>query len=948
MNFIFNLFIFIFFLKLIISKEINSFLNDEIKNKINSNIQDSSIERIFDLPSIVFNILSNIIEETYFNPNDTHSDSYKRCVGMMVNKYSQPNARDLEKLYEGSSRGFIDISSFHNCINSKDKTNIQDNTTNSFEENTKYNFYTVYPLLSHKIKLEMSKLNKTSLFDNTWIFGFCMQNNICNEEALKEIVIEVNNKFYDNEIEVFKEYYNNTKHIGIIDNLAKSDRITKINSFKNFLRLISFILLLFQVLLITFKKIPEKMFGFCIKRKYLRDIKNDPKKIGYLLNNTIFTKKINKKIRECFSLSDNLDSFITNKKNDELFKDEDLTYIKGIKGIGAIFLIFGTTYIYFFNYPICISEKNERKVYMTMIKSLCLVVFWRIAPALLLSSSGFSLSYKFLNFLDKKLISLAPENIDIKEIKEEEKGDKEETEKILESEMNDNYIESKSSSKTDSTKNKAIDYYNKSNNDSLSRNNSNSESNSKSYYENTLGIKIYQKDLAQKTLNSMFGNQRINDSILLQRVSTDKIPYSILFNFLLRQTHKVFCIFIGIHFYKKFFPVIISLINRGAPLMNYLFTELIDKLDSGFGNFLYYQNFIDLFKKTDKEDLDEPNNKKISLLYVFSIIICETNYFIIGSILIFLCYKNKLSLDYIIIFSIILLAVFKIIYNFAKHGNNPGFFYFDSVYQRFFLNPIYNFSYFLIGLFYGIVNYVVQNDISKKETFTRERPMLGIPISISNTCDYKNSKNIVHFLLSLLLFIIILLSFPYFFKKNFEDIITEDDPSIIFTLISSIDVDCFLYLFHFFMIACYMSGRNMIFEFFNSNIWGQISKLYFWIILLTPIVNYYIIYRTETQLNLGFFIVMIYSAICGTNVYIISVAFFVILEIPYKKLIKLYFNVTSKINESDLEEDIDDEKNNKKYPLQKDSVMTELNEKDLEIKNNEEKEEDKDDDDKED
>ena len=910
-NMFINIFILILIPRLYKNKLNNFNLNNEFKS---DDDQNKNLERMFNLTGIVYDILTEIVQENIGKKDD----EFDKCVRYLAGKYNKADDEELRKLYEGSSKGFIDLSSFHNCIDHKN-------------EGKKYNFYTVYPILNQTLKINLAKLYNNSLYNDSWIFGFCLINNICDQESLKQIIIKVNNKFHQNGIEVFNEYYNNTDHIAIIDNLKISEGLTNFSSFNNYLRLISFFLLLIQIIFIIFKKIPEKLFGFCIKRRYLRDIKDDPRKVGNLLNNTIFTKKINKKIRECFSLSDNLDSFITNKKNDELFKDEDLIYIKGIKALGTIFLIFGTTYIYFFNYPLSISENKEKKLYMTMYKCLFLAVFWRIAPALLLSSSGFSLSYKFLNFLDKKLASFAPENIDIKEIKEEEKGDKEETEKILESEKtNDNYTEEKSS-KTDSSKNKALAYYDKSKNDSSSRKNNDSESNSKSYYENTLGIKFYQSDIAQKALNSMFKNQRINDSVVLQRVSTDKIPYSILFNFLFRQSHKIFFIFIGIHFFINFFPVFISFRNRGAPLMNYLYTELIDKLDYGIGNFMYYQNFLDLFKDHDKEVVDtDEYNKKISLLQVFSIIICETNFFIIGSILIFYCYKNKLALDYIIIFSIILFTIFKVIYNFSKSEINPGMFYFDSVYQKFCFNPIYNFNYFLIGLFFGIVNYVVQNDISKKEAFIRERPMLGIPISISKGCDYKKRKNIVHFFLSLIFFIIFLISFPHIFKENFEEIIKKNNPSIIFTLISSIDVDCFLYLFHFFMIACYVSGRNMLFKLFNSNVWVQISKLYFWIILFTPIVNYYIIYKTETQLNLGFFIVMIYSAICGTNLYIISVAFFVILELPYKKLIKLYFNITSKLNESDLD-DIDDENNNMKYPLQKDSVMTELNEKDLEI-----------------
>ena len=960
MNFSFKFFILILIPKLFISQN-NYFKDNNFHN---------DAERIFQLPKIVYNILRETIQDAIPEWRNL-SQVFRECILKINNTYSIPESLSVTKLYEGSSKGFIDLSSFSNCIDSNDKSENNEseskingtepvsNDTNSLNKeiesnnqaNKEHYFYTVYPKLNHKQKIAISKFDEDSVFNHAWIFGFCVTKDICEEEAFKEIFIRVNEKFKNNSIDVFNEYYNNIDTIGIINNIKEHKKLIQF-SLENIVRSISCILMIIQILFIFIKKIPQTIFGIFIKRKYLREIKNDPKKIGHLLNNNTFTKKINTKIRNCFSFSDNLDYLITNKKNDELFKDEDLIYLKGIKGIGIIFFIFGTSFIYFFNYPICISESSERKKYIKSYFSLVLVFFWRISPALLLSSSGFSLCYKFLNFLDKKLVSVAPENIDNEDIKDinndiTKENKSEESDKLLENKEtnSDNITEGKNSNKTDSTKNKGVAYYDNSNSDS-SKDKDDSKSNSKSYFENTLGIKFYENDIAKKALNSMFRNQRINDSVVLSRISTDKIPFSILLNFFLRQVHKIFCIFIGIHFFKRFFPIISSISSKGAPLMNYLFKEIIDKLDSGIGNFFFYQNFFDLFKKHGKEEKHfNEHHSKISLLQVFSIIICETNYFIIGTILIFISYKNKLRLDFILIFLIIIFSIIKIVYNFAKPENNPGMFYFDSVYQKFFFNPIFNFNYFLIGLFFGIVNYVVQNDISKKEAFIKERPMVNIPIDFSKLCDYKKRRNFVPFILSIIFLIIFFFCFPYFFRTNFEDIITKENPSILFVLISSIDMDCFLFLFYFIILSCYISEGNIFFKFFNSNIWVQISKLYFWFVLLTPIVSYYIIYKTETQLSLGFFIVMIYGAICGTNVYIISVAFFVILEIPYKKLIKLYFNISSKLSESDVDEEGDDDDDENKYRIQNDSMMKELNEKDLENEINEEKEKNGEDDD---
>jgi hypothetical protein len=270
--------------------------------------------------------------------------------------------------------------------------------------------------------------------------------------------------------------------------------------------------------------------------------------------------------------------------------------------------------------------------------------------------------------------------------------------------------------------------------------------------------------------------------------------------------------------------------------------------------------------------------------------------------------------------------IFKVILLFIKKAN-PGTFYFDSDYQKLFFNPIFNFDYFLIGMFFGIVNYAVQNEISKKESLINERPLVTIPIFVSKLCDYQKRENFILLIISMVFMLFFLIIFPILFIHKFEEIITDNNPPFYFTIISSIDVDLFIGLFHFFMMSCYISGRNMFFKFFNSGIWTQGAKLYFWLVMLTPLVSYFIIYKTETQLNLSFTIVLIYGAICSFNLYLIAFFYFVILEIPYKKLTKLYYNISSKINSN---EDDEEEENDSKYPLQQNSIITELSEKDLE------------------
>ena len=79
----------------------------------------------------------------------------------------------------------------------------------------------------------------------------------------------------------------------------------------------------------------------------------------------------------------------------------------------------------------------------------------------------------------------------------------------------------------------------------------------------------------------------------------------------------------------------------------------------------------------------------------------------------------------------------------------------------------------------------------------------------------------------------------------------------------------------------------------------------------------------EANLKLNFFILIIYSAITLINSGIISLLLFLFLEMPYKKLIKLYFNINSEINKLYLEKD--DENNT----LDSGIGLEDLNEKDL-------------------
>ena len=159
-----------------------------------------------------------------------------------------------------------------------------------------------------------------------------------------------------------------------------------------------------------------------------------------------------------------------------------------------------------------------------------------------------------------------------------------------------------------------------------------------------------------------------------------------------------------------------------------------------------------------------------------------------------------------------------------------------------------------------------------------------------------------------------------------------------FVSISSIDIEFITICFHYLALSSYISGRNIFFDILISPIFSYSLKLGFWICMATPTFTYIELYYNDATISLNFITVIINSAINLVCMIILSLIFFLIMEMPYKKLIKLYFNISSEINKVYLEET--DENNTMN--------MNELNEKDIEGDNNDEKIENKEEEDEDD
>ena len=113
---------------------------------------------------------------------------------------------------------------------------------------------------------------------------------------------------------------------------------------------------------------------------------------------------------------------------------------------------------------------------------------------------------------------------------------------------------------------------------------------------------------------------------------------------------------------------------------------------------------------------EDDSSMKQKLIFYYYIPINEVIFFIFGTALISLGYKFKLRIDIIIFVLILLLYLLKVLLYIIiqdKVYTTNDYYLFDyGLYQ---IHPLFNLSYFLIGIFFGLINYSIQKGITDLE-----------------------------------------------------------------------------------------------------------------------------------------------------------------------------------------------------------------------------------------
>ena len=393
------------------------------------------------------------------------------------------------------------------------------------------------------------------------------------------------------------------------------------------------------------------------------------------------------------------------------------------------------------------------------------------------------------------------------------------------------------------------------------------------------------------SINKDSNNRKSTGNLTFNFKSLVSIKY--LGTFIGYQLHKyiLYLLLMGLFLFS--FYDIISFFHGPGPVLD-LFNHKIVKSSYKFGKlfplFLGFQGYLLPFLR----------NEKYNLLNYFNIVYQEIFYFIITTIFIFIGYKRNLRIDKFIKLCMVFLFLLRILFYFCfRFLNVRDYFSFQS-YGLFYSSLFYNYIYYLIGIYFGMLNYVIQKRYSvldckknKKIYLIRSTQIVYIIKKRKKFPIYLTVLFTIFLLVFLFLQPILIIIFELV-NNTIKDTMKNYDKNIFVGILLLIDTDIIILAINVMAIFFYLKGNNIIMDILNNNIWSIFNKLYFsFIILINPIILY-VIYISETKIKFSLKICFLYSFISGLIIYSASSFIYIFFEFPYKKAVRYWFKLSEK------------------------------------------------------
>ena len=804
--------------------------DDKEDEKIISKIIDGILELVMERYELFNDILPQLTSNC--------SETLDRTFFILKNKDSCDEEKYLAryyylKLFIDSSTNVNDLSSYSNCMERMHDFDF----TNSTRKPLKPNYITMFADYRDKLLQYFRDGNYTT----NYLIGICFIEN-CSEKDLKIIFEEILNIINL----VKKDEYLNLKIYSLDGDDYRPSPLTIFVKFipLHIITIHIFIVLFHKIIEYLFKKIKDLCCDTHKSRKIVPRITGLDDSHSNISFNESFGKKKRKEmtkkqhqncknyIKALFNIENNFNFLIKTDDKNEIKNDSSLSYMNGIKGISMITFLFGCVYIDLFNSPI--TKNNVENYYENLSNLTFFLIYFGIkyAPKLLLCSSGFSLFYKFICFLDDKFDSEKA----LKRVKEEE----------INTKNNNNEINNETK-----------------NNDNLNNNSS--------YYNSSSSV----------------------DSSVKKRRKKYNISFKYYFLFIGSQAHK-YILYILVLFFILYslFDFALFFIDLG-PMWTFFNKNMIESslnFSEIFFSIICFQGYF----------INSLN--KDSILNYFYLVYQEIFYFIISTLIIFLGYKYHLRIDRFLIFIMIILWLFRIIFYFFNDNLSVKEYFSFFGYALFYNSMIYNYIYYALGIYFGCLNYVIQKRYSYYECDRQQKTyLLGFTRLLK--IIKKKSKLLFYALGIVFLILIIIFTFDQYllFKYNvlftdYEEIRRPLYPILInnfyndvfISIVMMIDTDIVVLLVNLMALFFYLKGNNYIYDFLNLDFWSIFNKIYFSFILLINPVILYTFYITETRINFNMGNVYLYSFAIGILLFSLVILVYAILELPYKKVIRLY------------------------------------------------------------
>ena len=290
--------------------------------------------------------------------------------------------------------------------------------------------------------------------------------------------------------------------------------------------------------------------------------------------------------------------------------------------------------------------------------------------------------------------------------------------------------------------------------------------------------------------------------------------------------------------------------------------------------------------------------EKENILHYFHLVFQEIFYFIITTIIIFIGYKKNYRIDFFFKIIFIVILISRTIYYLFYIGLDDKDYFGYYEYGQFYTSLVYNYSFYIIGIHFGMINYVVQKNLMK-DSVNQNKIFLVNSLKILKASRKKNKKYLyIAAVISAILIIlngflqeIIIYLLKLFKSSDLHNKMFLYKKDLTSQIIMLFDTDIFVISINVFAISMYLRGDNLINNILCHSIWSIFNRFYFSYILLTNPIILYLLYNLETQIIFNISNCFLYSFIFGIFVYIISMTVYVTFELPFKKFLRYWIQL---------------------------------------------------------